>query len=206
MYARSTTMRISPHAVDDFIALVRDDVLPTVTAQERSVGLSCLVDRETGRCITTSAWEDLEAMGGSEAAIRAARERLSETFATVPVVEEWEIAVMHRTHRAPDGAWARVTWARTDRDDVDPVIAAYRDSLMPWWDRTPGFDSNSLLVERDDGRFSSTVVFESHDAMSQTRDQFTTLREEFAQRMGVRLLETAEFEVALAHLRVPETV
>jgi hypothetical protein len=42
--------------------------------------------------------------------------------------------------------------------------------------------------------------------MSHTRDQFTTLREEFVARMGMDILEVAEFDLALAHLRVPETV
>jgi hypothetical protein len=77
---------------------------------------------------------------------------------------------------------------------------------MPWWEETPGFCSNSLLVDRTDGRCVSTVVFESHEAMAHTRDQFTTLREEFAGRMGMDVLEVAEFDLVLAHLRVPETV
>jgi hypothetical protein len=42
--------------------------------------------------------------------------------------------------------------------------------------------------------------------MARTRDQFTTLREAFAQRMGVEDLAVAEFDLPLAHLRVPETV
>jgi hypothetical protein len=62
------------------------------------------------------------------------------------------------------------------------------------------------MVDRRDGRCASAVVFESREAMAHTRDQFTTLREEFASRMGVEVLEVAEFDLALAHLRVPETV
>jgi hypothetical protein len=61
-------------------------------------------------------------------------------------------------------------------------------------------------VDRQTGRCSSTVVFESREAMAQTRDQFTTLREEFVKRMAMEILEVAEFDMALAHLRVPETV
>jgi quinol monooxygenase YgiN len=206
MYARSTTMRVRPEAVDDLTAFVRDDVMPMVTQLDGCVGVSALSDRETGRCIITSAWETADAMHASAERVRPSRERAAERFGATPEVQEWEIAVLHRAHRAGDGACARVTWARTDAAHLDRVTDAYRESLMPWWEETPGFCSNSLMVDRRDGRCASAVVFEDRAAMAGTRDQFTTLREEFANRMGMEILEVAEFDLALAHLRVPETV
>ena len=206
MYARSTTMRVGAEAVDDLIAAIRDDVMPMVTQLDGCVGLSVLSDRDTGRCIVTSAWETEGAMHASAERIRASREQVAERFGTSPEVQEWEIAVLHRAHRAGDGACARVTWARIDPADLDRLTAAYRESLMPWWEETAGFCSNSLMVDRRDGRCTSAVVFENREAMANTRDQFTTLREEFASRMGTEILEVAEFDLALAHLRVPETV
>jgi quinol monooxygenase YgiN len=206
MYARSTTIQIRPDAVDDLIAYVRDDVMPTVTQLDGCVGISLLIDRDTGRCIATSAWETEEALQTSADRVRTLRERIAQMFGVTPEVQEWEIAVLHRAHRAGDGACARVTWTRIDPANLDRVIDAYRESLMPWWEETPGFCSNSLLVDRRDGRCASAVVFESREAMTRTRDQFTTLREEFVARMGMDIVEVAEFDVALAHLRVPETV
>ena len=206
MYARSTTMRVRPEAVDDLTAFVRDDVMPMVTQLDGCIGVSALSDRETGRCIITSAWETQDAMHASAERVRPSRERAAERFGATPEVQEWEIAVLHRAHRAGDGACARVTWARTDAAHLDRVTDAYRESLMPWWEETPGFCSNSLMVDRRDGRCASAVVFEDRAAMAGTRDQFTTLREEFASRMGMEILEVAEFDLALAHLRVPETV
>jgi quinol monooxygenase YgiN len=206
MYARSTTVRVSPQAVDDFVAFMRDDVMPTVTQMDACVGLSVLVDQDSGRCIATSAWETEEAMRATAERVNTVRDRLAERFAATPEVEEWEIAVLHRMHRVGDGACARVTMTRTDPTNLDGVIAAYRESLMPWWERTPGFAANSFLIDRRDGRCASAVVFESRDAMAHTRDQFTTLRKEFVERMRMEILEVAEFDLALAHLRVPETV
>ncbi len=206
MYARSTTMRVRPEAVDDLIAFVRDDVMPMITELDGCVGLSVLSDRDTGRCIVTSAWETEDAMHASAEQIRASRDRVAERFRATTEVQEWEIAVLHRAHRAGDGACARVTWARTGPANLDRVTTAYRESLMPWWEQTPGFCSNSLMVDRRDGRCVSAVVFDSREAMMHTRDQFTTLREEFSNRMGMEILEVAEFDLALAHLRVPETV
>ena len=203
MYARSTTMRVRPEVVDDLTSFIRDDVMPTVTRMDGCVGLSLVIDRD-GRCIATSAWETAEAMRASAERVAGLRERTAVIFGVTPEVQEWEIAVLHRAHR--DGACARVTWTRTDPANLNRVIDAYRESLMPWWEETPGFCSNSFLVDRRDARCVSTVVFESHEAMAQIRDQFTTLREEFAGKLGMDILEVAEFDLALAHLRVPETV
>ena len=203
MYARSTTMRGRTEIVDDLTAFIRDDVMPTVTRLDGCVGLSLLIDRD-GRCIVTTAWETGAAMHASAERVAGLRERTAVMFGVAPEVQEWEIAVLHRAHQAGD--CARVTWTRTDPANLNRVIDAYRESLMPWWEETPGFCSNSLLVDRTDGRCVSTVVFESREAMTHTRDQFSTLREEFAGRMGMDLLEVAEFDLVLAHLRVPETV
>jgi hypothetical protein len=203
MYARSTTMRGRPDVVDVLTAFIRDEVMPTVTRLDGCVGLSLLIDRD-GRCIATSAWDTEAAMHASAERVAGLRERAVVMFGVTADVQEWEIAVLHRAHQ--DGACARVTWTRTDPAHLDGVIDAYRESLMPWWEETPGFCSNSLLVNRRDGRCVSTVVFESPEAMAHTRDQFSTLREEFAARMRMDLLEVAEFDLALAHLRVPETV
>ena len=206
MYARSTTIQAQPLSVDIGIAHVRDVVMPALTEIDGCVGLSLLVDRQSGTCIATSSWETVEAMRGSAERVRPSREHAAERFGTTPEIDEWEIAVLHRTHRAGDGSCARVTWTRTDAANLDQVIDAYRDSLMPWWEQTPGFCSNSLMVDRREGRCASAVVFESREAMGHTRNQFTTLREEFVARMSMEIVDVAEFDLALAHLRAPETV
>ena len=205
MYARTITWRISAQSVDDFVAHVRNELLPVLAQIDGFVGLSLVVDRDTGRCISTSAWPTADALRASYERMSAPREETARIFGTAPEEQDWEIAVLHRAHPTAEGAAVRLVWSRTQPENVTGVIAAYRESLMPWWQETPGFRSNSLLVDRD-GRLASTVAFESREAMAHTRDQFTTLREEFTQRMGLEILEVAEFELALAHLRVPETV
>ena len=184
---------------------MRDDVMPALLATDGCVGLSMLVNRVSGRCIATSAWQSEQAMHANEDDKVVVVDGVESVVGT-PEVEEWEIAVLHRAQRIADGACARVVWTSTDPGNLDRIMAAYRDSLMPWWEETEGFRSNSFLVDRQEGRCSSTVVFESREAMAHTRDQFTTLREEFVTTRGMEIIEVAEFDVALAHLRVPETV
>ena len=207
MYARTTTLRGNPQAVDDLVATVRDEVMPRLMQLEGCVGLSLLVDRDAGRAIATSAWETEEAMRASAEQVRPSPGSRGPAR-SAPHPRSRSGRSPSCTGRTGSGTAPARGWSgrAPTPANLDRVIEAYRDSLMPWWEQTEGFCSNSFLMDRQEGRCSSTVVFESREAMAHTRDQFTTLREEFVTRMGMEILEVAEFDMALAHLRVPETV
>ena len=208
MYARSTTIRGNPGALDDAIAYMRDEVWPVMQDMDGCVGLSMMCDHETGRCIATSAWADQQAMQASAEAVAPMRRHMMDRFGAGDdlEVQEWEIAVLHREHPAGDGACARITWTRADPGRVDQVLDMYRASLMPRIQEMPGFCSLSLLVDRDGGRAVGTVVLDGRAHLEQTREQARMLREEGVRIMGIDILDVAEMEVVLAHLRVPETV
>jgi hypothetical protein len=57
MYARSTTVRGNPQSLDDAIAYLRDEVMPAAQEMDGCVGMSMMCDRDSGRCIATTAWE-----------------------------------------------------------------------------------------------------------------------------------------------------
>src|SRR3712207_311692 len=121
-------------------------------------------------------------------------------------VQEWEIAVMHRDRPAGDGAGAQVTWARITPDHVDELLDAYRLNLLPRLRELPGFCSVSLMVDRRAGRTVSVTSFETRDALALVRRHARSLREQFARAMGAKIVDVHEMDLALAHLRVPETV
>ena len=206
MYARSTTIRGNPQRVADGIAYMRDEVLPVMQEMEGFVGLSMLVDREVGRCITTSAWEDRDAMRSSADRVHPMRRRMVEVFGGEPEVQEWEIAVLHRAHETHEGSWARLTWTRGEPAEGDRMLERYRSDLMPRIEQMQGFCSLSLLVDRDSGLAVGTVCFDDRSALEASREQARSLREESVRRMNRQVVDVAEMELVLAHLRVPETV
>lgn len=204
MYARSTTVLAHPKSIDAGIAHVRDEVMPQLMTMEGCIGLSTLVDRNSGRCIATSAWQTREAMLDSADRLRPVRDRAAEVFGARPQVDEWEIAVLHRDHTSRPGACVRATWMRMDADQADRAVDVYRMALLPEMQGFEGFCSASLLVDRASGLAVSSVTYDGHEAMERSRAQAGTLRETGAREAGVEVVEICEFDLAIAHLRVPE--
>jgi heme-degrading monooxygenase HmoA len=206
MYARSTTFKDRPQVVDQGIAMVRDEVMPAVQAMDGCVGLSMLVDRVSGSCVVTSAWETEEALRASAPLVAPARDRAQRLFGSRPEVRTWEIGVLHRRSGVADGACARVTWTRVLPEQMDEHRELFGGHLLPQVEQLPGFESASMLMDRRTGHVAIAVVYESAEALAHNREAAMALRTEALRRLPTELLDVAEFEVALAHLRVPETV
>jgi quinol monooxygenase YgiN len=204
VYARSTTIQGQPSSIDDGIAHVRDEVMPAVLATEGCVGLSLMVDRQSGRCIATTAWQSKEAMHASEQSVRPIRDRAAEIFGGTAQVDEWEIAVLHRDHRSGEGACVRATWIQVDPAQLDRATEVYKMVTLPALEDLEGFCSASWMVDHAAGRAASSVVYDSIDAMQRNREQAGRVRSASVQEMGAEVLDVAEFELAIAHLNVPE--
>ena len=204
MYARSTTIMARVSSIDDGIAHIRDEVLPALTAIDGCIGVSLLVDRSTGRCIATSAWQSEEAMRSTEDQVGPIRDRAAEVFGGSPQVERWEIAVLHRDHRSRDGACVRATWMQVDPAHADRAIDMFKMATLPAIEDLEGFCSASLMVDRASGRCVSSVTYDTMESMERNREGATAVRMAGTDEAGAEVLDVGEFELALAHLRVPE--
>ena len=200
MYARSTTLKGQPANIDAGIAFVKDEVWPKLDQTEGCRGLSMLVDRETGQCIATSSWDREEAMRASDGQLRPSRERGRDILGGTMEVDEWEIAVMHRNQH---GECCRVSWLK---GDLDAMTETFRVSLLPQLEQTDGFCSASLLLNRSSGLGCATTTWETREAMEASRSAADEMRQRAASDAGGEIIEVREFELAYAHLHVPELV
>jgi heme-degrading monooxygenase HmoA len=198
VYARSSTFQGKPDNIDAGIAFIKDEAWPQLDKIEGCRGLSMVVDRETGHCIATSSWENEATMRASDESLRPIRERGRDILGGSMQVDVWEIAVMHRTHH---GECCRVSWLK---GDLDAMTEAFRVGILPELEQTPGFCSASLLVNRSSGQGCATTVWETRDAMEASRSSADDMRNRVARDAGGEIAEVHEYELAYAHLHVPE--
>lgn len=171
------------------------------------VGLSLLVDRQSGRAITTSSWESIKSMRSSAERVAIIRDHIALMFDGSASVEEWNIALLHRHHRSREGACVRATWLKVVPDLLERSLDFYRMSVLSELEQLDGFCSASLMVDHPASRRAvSCSTFDSMDAMALNRDRATELRSRRARDLGAEIVDVAEFELSIAQLRVPELV
>lgn len=205
MFVRTTELQGDPAKIDEGVDLVRQETLPAVSEMDGCVGMSLLVDRNSGRCIATTAWESRDAMQATGEAVIALRDRAERTLgSTSSEVHQWEVAAVHRDHHIPEGACARLTWLTGDPSTAEHAVETYRTAVLPRLEEMEGFCSASFMIDRESGRAVGTVVFDTKDALTATAGAAQTLRERVAGELGATVDRVDEMEMAFAHLHVPE--
>jgi heme-degrading monooxygenase HmoA len=93
MHARVTTLDGTPGDIDSGVANFETNVLPF--AREQGEGAILLVDRESGKAISITLWEDEAALRASDEAANALRAEAADRMGVTgtPAVQAYEVAV-----------------------------------------------------------------------------------------------------------------
>ena len=89
---------------------------------------------------------------------------------------------------------------------MEAGIDYFRHTVLPQIEHLPGFCSASLLVDRGSGRAVSSASFRTRELMEDYWPQATALKVESVQAAGATEIDDCAFDLAIAHLRVPELV
>jgi len=79
-----------------------------------------------------------------------------------------------------------------------------RKRILPQLEQTLGFCSASLLVNRSTGLGCATTAWETRAAMEASRSAADDMRSRAATDAGGEIVDVQEFDLAYAHLHVPE--
>jgi Antibiotic biosynthesis monooxygenase len=180
--------------------------MPALSEMDGCRGMSLLVDRVSGRCIMTSSWESQEAMRASAERVSPLRDRAADIFQGRTVVDQWQIAVLHRDHHSRPGACVRATWLRARPEQYERAIDFYRLAVLPAIENFAGFCSASLMLDPASARAVASVTFDSFAAMENSSAEACSLRTSLLRDLGVDQYDLGEFELAIAHLNVPVLV
>jgi len=96
MYARVVTNQIQAGKMDEWLALIRDSVVPSLKEQEGFLGFVVLVDRDHAKSIGYSMWADEAELAASEASGNYQQQiaKLGTVPAAPPVREAYELTVV----------------------------------------------------------------------------------------------------------------
>jgi heme-degrading monooxygenase HmoA len=97
MYGRLTTLQISPDAMDQALAQMREQVVPAAQKMDGYRGVTAFGDRSSGKIMAFTLWESEEAMAASEEAANRLRQASAEaSSAQVGQVERFEVVFDQR--------------------------------------------------------------------------------------------------------------
>lgn len=95
MHARMTTIQMDPARIDQSVAQLEEQDLPTFKQISGFRGFTLFVDRSSGKAIGVSYWSTKEQMQASEDAVTGARARAADTGGATepPQIERFEVAL-----------------------------------------------------------------------------------------------------------------
>ncbi|OBF90061.1 hypothetical protein A5791_16570 [Mycobacterium sp. 852002-51163_SCH5372311] len=203
MYARSTTIQAQPALIDAGIAHFRDVTWPILQGIDGCLGMSVLVNRGSGRCILTNSWQTKEAMHASAEQVRLENKRAADMLGGSPIDNLWQIAVVRRDDSKGPGACVRAAWLKARPELFESAIDFYRQKMLPAIEGFDGFCSASLMVDPTAARAVASVTFDSVGSMERSADATGALQTAMLRDLDLDQDDVGEFELALAHLRVP---
>ncbi len=91
MFARVTTIEGPPERLAEGARVIREQVIPAAQAMRGFKGGYWLADRQAGKALGVTLWEDEEALQASEAMAEQARERTAQLGASLLSIERYEV-------------------------------------------------------------------------------------------------------------------
>jgi hypothetical protein len=204
VHIRSTVLDTEPARVDRGISLVHDRLLPLVDTLDHSLGASMLVNRATGRTITSTMWGTRAAMDASAEQLGALRAEAALVLGAVPLVEEWELAELYRAQRPEAGFATRSTRLEYDPADAEQLVEIFRTTAVPSLSLIDGFASAALLIDLDRGKGVSLVTFTDRRAMEDSRRASAGIRRTTLEKAHALATEVVEADLVVSHLHVPD--
>jgi hypothetical protein len=161
------------------------------------------VDRELGKLVTGTWWEDEAALRASADRMGKVRSQVLSSFATTVTVDNWEAPIAVRAESVPEGARFRLVRLDFAPSDADSLVDAFENGVLPRLRALPGFLAASLLVDRAAGRGTVGTIYADRDSLAASRSPVAVMRGEATSKARATVRSLEEFEVVMVESRPP---
>lgn len=206
MFGRATTVDGKVDRLDAGVAHVRDKVAPMLDTIPGCLGISAWVNRETGRSVVLSAWQDEASMIASAERVKPLREEAAAILGGDARAETFELAGMHQVGPDQTGMVTRMITMSGDPAVTDTGIALFHDKVVPAVSKLPGFNTISLAVNRRTGRSVISATYANREAAIASREAAAAIRSATSAELGLTVDEVEEMELVHVGIRGPDDV
>ncbi len=198
MYVRSIYATGDPAKLDGVAEALRTEGRELLSAQPGFRGMGLFADRELGKLLVGSWWEDEASRQASYETLSKRRAELMAPFAQTMTVDNWEAPVARRAEALGPGAGFRLVRMDVAPPDIDLLVDTFRDTALPKIEKVPGLAGISLLIDRDRGKAAVGALYPDRDALVASRGAVAAIRGEATAKARVTISSLEEFEVILA--------
>ncbi|MFF7437584.1 antibiotic biosynthesis monooxygenase [Streptomyces sp. NPDC008122] len=198
MYVRSIYATGDPAELDGVAEALRTEGRELLSAQPGFRGMGLFVDRELGKLLVGSWWDDEASRQASNELLGKRRDELLAPFARTVTVDNWEAAVARRAQELGPGGGFRLVRMNVEPADIDLLVNTFRDTSLPKIQQIPGLDGISLLVDRDRGRAAVAALYGDRNALVASRGAVAAVRGEATTKARATTTSLEEFDVVLA--------
>jgi len=196
VYARISRVQAPPERIADLVDAFKNSALPALRQMPGYAGSSLAVDQASGDGQAVSFWESREAAQNSRDAATGIRTSTTQASgASIVSVQEYEQTLMERAQPPSLPAFLRVTRAAIDAGKIDALTTAMRDEALPAVRNLAGFRALVLGVDRENGRFVITSVWDSAQNREAAESVINDLRARIFGAVGSGDPEVSRYEV-----------
>ncbi|BFV57510.1 hypothetical protein KCMC57_up26140 [Kitasatospora sp. CMC57] len=198
MYVRSIYMTGDPAKLDGVAEALRTEGQELLAAQPGYRGMGLYVDRELGKILIGSWWEDEATRQASYENLGKQRAGMMAPFAQTMTVDNWEAAVVRRADTLGPGAGFRLVRMDVEPAGIDLLVDTFRNTSLPTLQKIPGLAGFSLIVDRDRGRAAVGSLYTDRAALTASRSAVAAVRGEATAKARLSTSSLEEFEVLVA--------
>lgn len=188
-------------AIDEGIAVLRDTVVPELTAAKGFRGITVSGNRDTGDVGILGLWDSIEDLEASESTVAKVRQQTMAALGGSITTRIMELAVSVVADTPPAvGNPLRIVSIQVDPARVDEQVQFFKEQVLPEMQATAGFRGVRNMIDRSTGEGVVGTIWSDVAAM-QASEARNAERREQARARGVEISDPTYREVLFMHLR-----